>query len=167
MPPWTVSPSWRGGVRQQQATPLGSWPRVLRCHDGQVRTVNEDDSSCAPVEGPPADDKRYPDVVPPMGSNNAAPRSSTWRAGREAERHLTRGRHTPRLATCTRWRVPWLWRRRPCRFRPSGLSASLERPRGHPHSPYLLLCDRLAERPRIPPGGSTWFQPFRVAGTRQ
>ena len=73
------------------------------CHDGQVRTVNEDDSSSAPVEGPPADINTYPDAVFSFGlEQRGSSVLDLARAGRKPERHLTRGRHTPRLTTCTR-----------------------------------------------------------------
>ena len=84
--------------------PLGVTAEGLKkCHDGQVRTVNEDDSSSAPVEGPPADNNTYPDADFSFGlERRGSSVLDLARAGRKPERHLTRGRHTPRLTTCTR-----------------------------------------------------------------
>ena len=138
---------------------MGSQPWALVCRDEQVRKANEDGSSSTLVTGPPADVKTYPDMAAPLGLVCATFRPPTWCVGPKPGRHLTRGRHTPRLTTCCVWGEPWLWRKSPRSFSFRGLSMSLERPRGHPHSPYLLSCDRLAERPRTPPGELAWFQP--------
>ena len=103
MPPWTVGPSWEEGYGSSRLPAWGHSRGSLECHDGQVRTVNEDDSSSAPVEGPPADINTYPDADFSFGlERRGSSVLDLARAGRKPERHLTRGRHTPRLTTCTR-----------------------------------------------------------------